>query len=206
MTDYWSIDAALAEETLVPTVFPAGLQGLAKALDPGTTANDLAPATRVDAPLWLSAPLMRRGMITLSLPEVYNERYQRKLNAGAECVNFKGRAPYFYEVGNRCNEFLHSVELSGFLARTFKTRYQHLVSKGLDAVSGEDVLELQSKLSVEELSLFDVGRISVQETERWQRDSKRTFGTVKTRKRSVHVEAGAEDEAAQQANKEPRQQ
>lgn len=204
MTDYWSLDAALAEETLVPTVFPAGLQGLAKALDPGTTAIDLDPGTRVDAALWLSAPLMRRGMAHLGLPEVYNERYQRKLNAGAECVNFKGRAPYFYEVGNRCNEFLHSIELSGFLTRTFKARYQHLVSKGLDAVSGEDVLELQSKLSVEELALFDVGRISVHETERWNRDSKRGMTTAKSRKRAAQHEAAAEEEA-RQTNKEARQ-
>lgn len=197
MTDYWNLDAALAEETLVPTTFSFGLQGLAKALDPGTTSNDLASSSRVDAPLWLAAALTRRGMASLALPDIYSDRYRRKLNAGAECVNFKGRAPYFYDVGNKCNEFLHDVELSAFLAKTFKTRYQHLISKGLDAVSGADVLELQSKLSIEELQLFDVGRISVGETERWYKDSKRK-ATRMQRKRTAS-ERSAEEQAAKEA-------
>ena len=192
MSDYWNIDAALAEETIVPTTFTYGLQGLAKALDPGTTSVNLAAGSRVDAPLWLATALCRRSIAGVGLPEIYNERYRRKLNAGAECVNLKGRAPYFYDVGNKCNEFLRDPELSAFLTKTFKTRYQHLVSKGLDSVSGEDVLELQSKLSVEELQLFDVGRLSVAETGRWYRDAKRRGKASAQRKRSGQASGAAE--------------
>lgn len=47
----------------------------------------------------MRAELHRRGMATFELPDVYNDRYRRKMNAGAECVSLRNRAPYFYEVG-----------------------------------------------------------------------------------------------------------
>jgi hypothetical protein len=77
--------------------------------------------------------------------------------------------PYFYEVGNRLNELLGDVELSAFLSRTFKTRYHELVSRGLNTMTGEDVLKLSSKLSVEEQQLFEGGRVSVMSVEAWWR-------------------------------------
>lgn len=186
MTDYWNLDAALAEETLVPTRLKFGVQGVARILEPGSTSNDIEADAKVDAPLWLAAALTRRGMATFSLPETYHERYRRKLNAGAECVNLKGRAPYFYDVGNKCNEFAQDLTLSAFLSRTYATRYRELVSKGLSTVSGEDMLELQSKLSLEELAVFEAGRGSVARAEMWARGARQRGGSaaaVPTRKR-----------------------
>jgi GINS complex subunit 3 len=168
-TDYWSLDAALAEETLVPARFVHGLQSVARVLEPGSSSNDIEQGAKVETPLWLAAAMTARSLATLGLPEMYQERYRRKLNAGAECVNFKGRAPFFYDVGNKCNQFLQDPGLSGFLARTYATRYRELVSKGLSTVSGEEMLELQSKLSLEELSIFEAGRNSVGRSEMWMR-------------------------------------
>nr|ADF43165.1 97782m [Chlamydomonas reinhardtii] len=172
MTDYWNLDAALAEETTVPLKFKYGILGVARVLEPGSTNNDIDSGTKVDAPLWLAAALSRRGMTSFGAPELYSERYRRKINAGAECMNLKGRAPYFYDVGNKCNEFMQDLTLSAFLSRTYATRYRELVSKGLSTVSGEDMLELQSKLSLEELSVFEAGRDAVARTETWARGAR----------------------------------
>lgn len=111
MSDYWSISSVLAEETLLMTTFTHGATGIAKALDPGTAQADIKADAEVDIPLWLLSPLHQRGMAALKkLPDIYNERYRRKLNAGAECMNLKRLAPYFYEIGNRLNfDFLRDA-------------------------------------------------------------------------------------------------
>lgn len=80
------------------------------------------------------------------------------------------QAPYFYEVGNRLNEFMQDPELSAFLSRTFKTRYHELIYKGLNTMTGEEVLQLSSKLTVEEQQLFESGRMSIQHMNSWLRD------------------------------------
>ena len=170
MLDLLDPHELLAESCSVPTTFLYGAAGLGRGLDPGSTDRDVKEGSQLETPLWLALPLTRRGMATIKVPVVYGERYQRKLNAGAECVSLKNLAPYFYEVGNKCNECLMDVHLSSFLSRTFKTRYHALISMGLNTMTGEEVLELTSKLAVEELQLFESGRASIAETERWLKD------------------------------------
>ncbi len=77
------------------------------------------------------------------------------------------QAPYFYEVGNQLNHVVQDLELSRFLSTTFKTRYHELVSKGLNITTGEEMLKLASKLSVEEQQLFTGGRTSVNCVNSW---------------------------------------
>lgn len=186
-TDYWNLDSALAEESVVPTRFTFGVSGVARALEPGSTSNNVEAGAKVDVPLWLAAALSRRGLTSFALPEVYNERHRRRLNAGAETMNLKGRCPYFYDVGNKCNEHLRDPELSALLSKTYATRYRELISKGLSSVSGEDVLELQSKLSLEELAVFEAGRESVTRTDMWLRGArpKAAAQTMLPRKRAA---------------------
>lgn len=142
--------------------------------------------------------MFRRAMVQIhSLPSIYGERYRRKLNAGAECVSLKNRSPYFYEVGSKCNECLQDVELSAFLQRTFKTRYYELISKGLSTMTGEEMLELCSKLSVEELQLFEGGKESIAETERWLGDVPRGAVFKLGRKRAAADALGGQGHRAQ---------
>ncbi|GLC47286.1 hypothetical protein PLESTB_000225200 [Pleodorina starrii] len=194
MTDYWSLDAALAEETIVPARYKFGAYGVARVLEPGSTSSDLEAGAKVDTPLWLATALTRRGMASLTPPEIYLERYRRKLDAGAECLNLKGRAPYFYDVGNKCNEFMQDSTLSAFLSRTYASRYRELVSKGLSTISGEDMLELQSKLSLEELAVFEGGREAVARAEMWARGARprSTVNAMPSRKRPIHARDGPE--------------
>ena len=62
---------------------------------------------------------------------------------------------------------MKSVHLSSFLLQSFRVRYMELISKGLNTMSGEEVLELCCKLSTEEQQLFDGGRQSILLTEKW---------------------------------------
>jgi hypothetical protein len=84
-----------------------------------------------------------------------------------QCLSLRNRAPYFYEVGIKSNALLKSVNLSSFLLQSFRVRYMELISKGLNTMTGEEVLELCCKLSTEEQQLFDGGRQSILMTERW---------------------------------------
>jgi GINS complex subunit 3 len=170
MLDQLEPHELLAEACSAPTTFLYGAAGLGRVLDAGGTDRDVKQDQELEVPLWLAMPLTKRGMAKIRRPVVYGERYQRKLNAGAECVSLKNLAPYFFEVGNKCNECLQDVELSGFLSRTFKQRYHDLISKGLNTMTGEEVLELTSKLATEEQQLFESGRASIVETERWLKD------------------------------------
>ena len=70
------------------------------------------------------------------------------------------RGPYFYKVGVKSNAMLKDTELSSYLSKTFRARYMGLIFKGLNTMTGEEVLELCCKLSTEEQQLFDGGRSS----------------------------------------------
>eukprot|EP00983_Pelagomonas_calceolata_P096172 1158099-Pelagomonas_calceolata.AAC.2 len=78
-----------SEETPVETTFRFGATGLGKTLDAGSSEDDVQPGASVEAPLWLVRPLVGRSMASIKLPAIYGERYQRKLNAGADCVSLK---------------------------------------------------------------------------------------------------------------------
>lgn len=115
------------------------------------------------------------------------------------------QAPYFYDVGNKLNEFLKDVELSYFLTRTFKTRYHELIYKGLNTMTGEEVLQLSSKLTVEEQQLFEGGRISIQHVDGWLRGAPPSNGTQKTHAQTLRIrKRQAEEAAAAQAAARPR--
>ncbi|GAX84711.1 hypothetical protein CEUSTIGMA_g12133.t1 [Chlamydomonas eustigma] len=189
----------LAEESTIQTVFNYGAVGIAKGLDLGSTKADVEVKGRICAPLWLLPDLYKRNMISFEMPEVYNDRYRRKFNAGAECLSLKNKAPFFYEVGMKCNSMLQDVELSNFLSRTFQRRYQDLISKGLNTMSGEEVLELHCKLSVEEQQLFEGGRASITACERWVQRNYSNYLPKDTRKKrsAVSETAGAQDDSKQ---------
>lgn len=63
--------------------------GLGRSLCEGSDELDVQPGTQAEVPLWLVRPLLRRAMASIKLPMVYGERYQRKLNAGADCVSLR---------------------------------------------------------------------------------------------------------------------
>ena len=101
MLNVMNPDELFAEETLISATFSYGARGVAKGLDPGSTKANLAPGQTIKIPLWLIPDLNKRAMVNIQMPEVYNERHQRKMNAGAECVSLRNKAQFFYDVGIR---------------------------------------------------------------------------------------------------------
>ena len=99
MLNLMNTDELFAEESLIPATFTYGARGIAKGLDPGSTRKDLARGQTVSIPMWLVPDLVRRALCTITMPEVYNERHRRKMNAGAECLSLRNKAQYFYDVG-----------------------------------------------------------------------------------------------------------
>ena len=91
---------------------------------------------------------------------------------------------------------LQDVELSAFLSKTFRSRYEHLISKGLNTMTGEEVLELSCKLSAEEQQLFDGGRASIVATQRWlAHDRSDNRNNKDKRKRAAPAPAGGSEGA-----------
>jgi len=64
-TDYYSLDAVLAEETLIPCMFKCGSRCVGRALDPSSGAEDVAPRAAVELPLWMLQPLTSRDMLAV---------------------------------------------------------------------------------------------------------------------------------------------
>lgn len=77
-------------------------------------------------------------------------RFQKKVSAGADCLSLRAKAPFFYTAGLLMNEILRDPELANFLMETFQVRYRELLSKCLCLGSGQEVLQLQSKMCAEE--------------------------------------------------------
>ena len=63
--DYYSLDAVLAEETLIPCVFKCGSRGVGRAIDPSCGAEDVKSRAAVELPLWMLQPLTSRDMLTV---------------------------------------------------------------------------------------------------------------------------------------------
>ena len=66
--DYYSVNAILAEETLVPARLIHGCSGVGTVIDPSSDVDDLAPGTRLDLPLWLASGMAQRHMAQVGAP------------------------------------------------------------------------------------------------------------------------------------------
>lgn len=155
---YFDPRAILAEDTLTSVELFYGVAGLGLSLDPGCTTADLPERSKVELPLWLVQALKAREFVQIELPQVYKEKYREKCEAGAECLNFNRRAPFFYDVGSQHSELSEDTELEDFLRRTFVTRYERMLCKSLTNSSTEELLLVASKLSAEERQVYEEGR------------------------------------------------
>lgn len=63
--DYYSLDAVLAEETLIPCMFKCGSRGVGRALDPSSGAEDVKPRAAAELPLWMLQALTSRDMLAV---------------------------------------------------------------------------------------------------------------------------------------------
>ncbi|KAK9843549.1 hypothetical protein WJX81_008330 [Elliptochloris bilobata] len=166
--NYYDVHAILAEETLLPCVVLSGATGIGRMLDPSCDSLDLPRRAVLEMPLWLAKPLAERRMLQLRLPRWYNERMQRKMQAGAHVEDLRTRCPYFYEVALRMDALGHFEGLGKFVHSSFQKRYKDLLTRAHAGEAGPDATRLLATMSVEEAALFEAGRASVSAFDRWR--------------------------------------
>ena len=60
----------------------------------------------MDVPLWLAPVLVKRRMLVLEVPTMYNSRVRSQLDAGPGAFDLRARSPHWYEVGIRLNSLV----------------------------------------------------------------------------------------------------
>lgn len=157
--NYYSLDSVCSQETFIPAVLLHGCSGVGTVIDPSSDVADLPPGTRLELPLWMAADLAKRNLVLPQLPIVYGDKMRRKIKAGAGCEDLKARAPYFYSVAEQLHAVMSLAEsadetLPAFVATTLRGRYKELLTRAPQVENSVESSHIQSKLSVEEASLF----------------------------------------------------
>ncbi|GBG84146.1 hypothetical protein CBR_g38120 [Chara braunii] len=167
MADYYDVEAILAEDERVPVTFTTGATGVGRALDPSCDDNDLKRGTKVDLPFWMTPMLAARNMITVGIPACFDNRVRKEVQADAGCVDMRQRCSYFYDLGSRLTNMVRDPTLGQFILLAFGARYKELLCKAHNA-SDEEVTRCMKTLSQEELDVFQAGRDSMLEFNRWR--------------------------------------
>jgi GINS complex subunit 3 len=157
--DYYNIDSIMADEVMVPCTLSYGCTGVGTVIDPSSDANDLAPTSKVELPLWMVPVMARRGLAQVSLPIFYGDSMRRKLRAGPGCEDLH-RCPYFYTAALRVHSAMQATGSSDesfppFIASTFTGRYRELLTKAPEVESDAEITAVQGKLTWEEKGLFN---------------------------------------------------
>ncbi|BDA42269.1 probable DNA replication complex GINS protein PSF3 [Coccomyxa sp. Obi] len=166
--DYYSLDAVLAEETLIPCMFKVGSRGVGRALDPSSGSEDVKQRAAVELPLWMLQPLTSRDMLSVKVPRWYGEKMRRKIQAGAGVENLRLRCPYFYNVALALHSIDGAPSVADLVISTFRSRYKEILTKAHANESAKEMARIEALLSIEEAALFNAGRASVDALNRWR--------------------------------------
>lgn len=172
-SDYYLLDAILAEETHVPTRLVHGCTGVGTVIDAASDRADLLPGSKVDLPLWMVPAMAGRNMLQVDLPIFYGNKMRRKMKAGAGCEDLKMRCPHYYSVATRLHTAMQACltadeDFPAFILNTFRSRYKELLTKAPLVESSLEASQIQGKLSVEESQLFTAAAEAGAEYQRWK--------------------------------------
>lgn len=166
---YYDHHDILAGETAIPCTLMTHVNSCGRALDQSSEHRDLKKGHVLDLPLWLAADVAARNMVTVRLPKCYGKRMREKMRAGPGCEDLKLRSPYFYTVALAIQPHLYSDDtLATFINKSFKDRYQELLSKAHTSDTGVEATKVQALICVEEQCLYEAGRVSMKATEDWR--------------------------------------
>mmetsp|Transcript_17788 Transcript_17788/g.24598 ORF Transcript_17788/g.24598 Transcript_17788/m.24598 type:complete len:184 (-) Transcript_17788:152-703(-) len=183
MSDYFNINAILAEEEKVGVNFKVGCTGLGRALDPSCDDDDLKEGAELELPFWLTKELATRGMLQLKNPTYYSQRVKNDLQADPRCVNLAELCPFFYEVGLRILSMTNDRRLAEFIRSTFQIRYQQLLIQSLSVQPNTSQMDTVHRvLSKEEIKVFDAGRASKHMLQEWHNFPSSSSGMKKRKK------------------------
>lgn len=171
--DYYDINSILADEVLIPCSLVNGCTGVGMVIDPSSDVQDLDPDTNVELPLWMVSIVAGRHLVQVSLPLFYRDRMRRKMKAGAGCEDLRIRCGYFYTAAGRVHDAMEATgqadeTFPAFIMSTFVNRYKELLTRAPVVESGPEAFQVQSKLTVEELKLFNAASAAAAAHERWR--------------------------------------
>lgn len=167
------MDAICAGETVVPTRITPGCTGVGTVLDPSSDMTNLPPGSKAEVPLWLASQLAHRNMAQVELPVFYGNKMRRKIKAGAGCEDLRVRCPYYYTVAAQAHAAMTASltadeAFPAFILGTFRGRYKELLTKAPAVESSLEASQIQGRLSVEELRLFNAAADAAARYHRWK--------------------------------------
>jgi len=170
-TDYFSIEAILAQEERIPVTFKTDVYHLGH-LDPGSLDEDIHSGTRIDLPLWLSRILCTRNIAEMSLPKAYSQKFLSNLKADPISVSLGSVAPYFYELALELANFIPDQnnevpKLLEILQNAKVLRYKMILDKSQN-MRNTDLHEVTRKLTLTEKKLFEAGYTASIQYETWK--------------------------------------
>eukprot|EP00887_Chlorella_sp_A99_P005685 scaffold1.g5685.t1 len=200
-------------ETLVPVRLTHGCTGVGTVIDPSSDADDLETGTRLELPLWLARGMAQRHMAQVELPVFYGNKMRRKIKAGAGCEDLRVRCPHYYTVAAGLHAAMQASltadeAFPGFILNTFRSRYRELLTKAPQIESSLEASQVQAKLSVEELALFNEAAEAAADYERWKgcREARPALGRMLSLKRKWGGEEGGAEGVMPAAMAKPRQE
>ncbi|KAK6929473.1 GINS subunit, domain A [Dillenia turbinata] len=127
MANYYDIDDIIMEDELIWVVFQRAENGVGL-LDPGAESNTVEQGAKVELPFWLAQELHLRLVVTINVPQCFNQKTRKEIQADAVCVDLKNRCSYFYELGCKTAPLVGDRTIGSFLLYAFKSRYKDVLS------------------------------------------------------------------------------
>lgn len=171
MSSYYDLDDLFAEEEPLSVIFRVAANGVG-ILDPSSEDNNVEQGAKIDLPLWLAHDLFQRQAVLINLPNFFNKRLRKEMQADPGCVDLRTRCPYFYEVGCKLTPLTNDATLGSFLLYALRGRYKDILSKAHSAAvsTTPKVMQLLSK---EESLLYEAGRESMAAFKKWRLEGTR---------------------------------
>ena len=99
-------------------------------MPPPPDGPQLEAGAALDVPLWLAPELVKRRMLELEMPSMFNQRVRSQLDAGPGPFDLRARSPHWYEVGSRLNSLVADPvpdadgSVGALVLETFLGRYR----------------------------------------------------------------------------------
>ncbi|KAL7411973.1 GINS complex, Psf3 component [Mrakia frigida] len=178
-TDYWSIEAILADNQKLPCTFLLDAEGLGY-LD-GAGEADLKRSAKAELPFWLAKTMALNDFISFTIPSPFSARVRNALNAEARSVklsNLVGGMGMWYGFGLRLIHLLEdrqATSISTLLTTTFRFRLPEIQDQAHHAASITSHAqaglggggEFREGMEGEERELFAIAQESARRMKHW---------------------------------------
>eukprot|EP01083_Nonionella_stella_P081396 224189_1 len=186
--DYFDVDDILAEDEMLSCKFLIDALGLGY-LDESNDDEDLKAGAVADLPVWLAQKLWFRGMVEVTCPKFFSERFATNLLADPTVVNLSDRSKYFYRFGMKVSGIQRTDNIPVMLQKTLSLRYREIMDKSR-RWRGTEFSAFTKRLTAIEKELFDLKYLSAVSYDKWRNNQSilcqsSTLQTVRGKRKRV---------------------